>query len=172
MAKQCQCPNCTNPVFNNRYGYCRFHLWMSEEYRNKRLAEKEAQMRRSKPLSPKKGYKIPKVSKKLSEERKGYSQVDLFNEIWNGMETPRICPVSHMKLDGLKGTKLWYSCFAHILPKGRYSKLKLLKENILVVHPRVHTLYDQGTQQERDEYTLWNWDVLYNKRDELKEKYR
>jgi len=161
MAKRCKAEGCFNVVFNNRYGYCRRHLYLSEEYRKKVIEQRSQQ----------KVYRIPKVSKKRQEELKSYSQIDLFNEMWDEMQKPRICPVSNKELDRFEGTDNWHWCFAHILPKGKYPELKLKKENIIVVYPKVHTLYDQGTQRQRNLYPLWNWDVLYLKREELLNKY-
>jgi len=160
MAKRCKAEGCFNVVFNNRYGYCRRHLYLSEEYRKKVIEQRSQQ----------KVYRIPKVSKKRQEELKSYSQIDLFNEMWDEMQKPRICPVSGKKLDYITGD-FWYSCFAHVLPKGKYPKLKLSKENIMIVHPDVHTLYDKGTQEQRDKFKNWRWDVLYLKREELLNKY-
>jgi len=161
MAKRCKAEGCFNVVFNNRYGYCKRHLYLSEEYRKKVIEQRSQQ----------KVYRIPKVSKKRQEELKSYSQIDLFNEMWDEMQKPRRCSVSGRRLDYLEGTDLWYSCFAHVLSKGSHSKLKLLKENIIIVHPDVHALYDQGTQRQREQHKNWNWDVLYLKREELLNKY-
>jgi len=161
MAKRCKAEGCNNPIWSNKYQYCKRHLYLSDEYRKKVIEQRSNQ----------KVYKIPKVSKKRQEELKSYSQIDLFHEMWDEMQTPRICPVSGKKLDYLKGTDLWYSCFAHVLPKGKYPRLKLLKEGVMVVHPDVHTLYDKGTKKQRDKFRNWRWDVLYLKREELLNKY-
>lgn len=161
--KTCSYRNCPWPVFSHEY--CKQHQWCRTDSKYKRSQEA------SKERSHISRYKIPRVSKKLLEERKGYSQVDLFNEIWNEMPSPRICPITRLNLDAYKGTDYWYSCFAHVLPKGKYPEGKLSKENILVIHPKAHRLIDQGTQKERNKYPMWEWDVFYNKREELKEKY-
>lgn len=160
MPKKCKHPGCHLPVFST--GYCRRHLWNVDKYSKRRPISS------SKRLKPTKGYQIPRVSKKRAEELKGYSQIDLFWDKWNEMDKPRVCPVSGKRLDYLEGSDLWYSCFAHVLPKGKHPKLKLLKANVLVVHPDVHKLYDQGTEEQREAMNGWDWSVLYDKRDELK----
>lgn len=158
---KCKIPNCDNPVWNNKYGYCKLHLYLSEEYRNRRLEQR----------SQRKRYKVPPVSKKRLNELKTYSQKDMFKEIWDDMPRPRVCPVSGRVLDDFEGKDNFHWLFAHILPKGKYPKAKMDKENIAVVHPEVHTLFDQGTQEQRDKYD-WNWDYLYKRREELKNKYK
>ena len=166
MAKPCKYDGCNLPRFSG--GYCKRHLYMVEKY--KKMADKQY-FRSSTPLSPRKGYKIPKVSKKRSKELKSYSQIDMFREIWNEMPKPRVCPVSGMMLDHYEGKDNFHWLFAHVLPKGKYPKAKLDKENIVVVHPKVHTLFDQGAEEQRAKFD-WNWDYLYKKREELKKKYQ
>ena len=78
--KTCSAPGCTNPVFNNKYGLCRFHLWLSPEYREKALKKKrESPFKVPKPTakarSTKKGYNIPPESKKRLKQRKTYKEV-------------------------------------------------------------------------------------------------
>jgi len=65
---------------------------------------------------------------------------------------------------------MYWHCFAHILPKGKYTKFKLNPENILVVHPEVHHLIDAGTQDQRDA-TGWDFSPFYDKRKELLKLY-
>lgn len=58
----------------------------------------------------------------------------------------------------------------HILPKGKYKRFKFLKENILLVHPEVHRLYDAGTEEQRIKSGI-NFNIIYELRDNLKKQY-
>ena len=80
MAKICKALNCDNPVFNNKYGFCKYHLWMSQEYRDKRKAAEKGSYLTRKPLSSKKGTHIPpRKKKRLDQEieyKKLYTRMD------------------------------------------------------------------------------------------------
>ena len=164
-----RCKHCgRHPVFS--HGYCRYHQYIREDDKYKRMADKTYKST-SKPLSRPKGYKIPPMSEKRREELKTRSQMDVFREIWDELPQPIICPVSGRRIGYMENTDYWHWCFAHILSKKQYPKYKLLKENIMVVDTEVHQLYDQGTQEQRDKKKDWNWDILYSKREELKKRY-
>ena len=54
-------------------------------------------------------------------------------------------------------------CFAHVLGKGAYPKLRLYRKNITLLTPFEHKLYDHGSQEERDQYAFENncsWNQL------------
>ena len=102
----------------------------------------------------------------------GYdSQMEMFNDIWDNMDKPRVCPISKEKLDKLYNTSRWHWCFAHILSKGMFPKWKLNPNNIMVVHPDVHTLIDQGTEDQRKK-SGFDFSVFYNIQEELKKEYK
>jgi len=65
MAKRCKAERCHNIVFNNKYGYCRKHLYLSEEYRKKVIEQRSNQ----------KVYKIPPTTDKRFDELKQYSKL-------------------------------------------------------------------------------------------------
>jgi len=95
-------------------------------------------------------------------------ELDLFKEIW----------LERIHYSELTGKPLsfyqWHSQFAHILPKGKYPEARLDKENIILLTPEEHSLYDAGTEDQRIRYAQKNgtsWDKLYKKRDKLKNKY-
>ena len=76
------------------------------------------------------------------------SQVALFIEIWNNSD--KKCQLTGENLSWIKPfTSYWFSCFAHILPKGRYPHIKYNIKNILLVHPEVHHHLDHGTDDSR-----------------------
>ena len=170
MPKTCNHEGCSNNVFST--GYCKIHQYKrtDEKYKRSMLRRYE---KPSQPLSPSKNYKIPHKSKTVSEVSEwGYTrQLDMFVEIWDNMDKPRLCPISGQEIDKFYNTKMWFSCFAHVLAKGMYRKYKLNPFNIMVVHPEVHRMIDQGTQADRDRYPTWNWDIFYEKQLQLKEEY-
>ena len=96
------------------------------------------------------------------------NQLELFKEIW--AETAHISFLTNRQLKYFD-----IKVFAHILPKGRYPKFKLLKENIILLHPEEHTLLDQGTEKQRLEYSnKWkcDWNQIYIKKEQLLIKYK
>lgn len=70
---------------------------------------------------------------------------------------------------------MFFSLFAHVLPKGKYPELKLKEENIVLLTPNEHALFDQGTEEKREEYARLNptcdWEKLYDYREVLKKKF-
>jgi hypothetical protein len=48
-------------------------------------------------------------------------------------------------------TSIWRSCFAHIFPKSKFKEWKFLPVNILLVHPDIHHLLDNGTKDKLKE---------------------
>jgi hypothetical protein len=110
----------------------------------------------------------PKVSKKIVVKSE-QSQIELFNKVWTSR--PHVSELSGDPLDCYYGTSLWFSCFAHCLPKGRFARYKYLEENIILVTPEEHRLIDQGTADQRLEYPEVNWDLFYQKYEYLKRRY-
>lgn len=53
-----------------------------------------------------------------------------------------------------------------MLPKKLFPLWKLNPDNLVLIHPEVHRLFDSGTQEERDSHPLWDWRAL----DELVEQ--
>lgn len=96
------------------------------------------------------------------------SQVELFNDLWK--KSDKRCPVSDRDLSLLEHTADYWSCFAHILPKGKYTRYKLNPDNIMIVHPEVHKLFDQGTIRQQQQ-SGWDFSPLHIKRAELLQKY-
>lgn len=108
----------------------------------------------------------------------GVSQIDIFHEIWD--ERPHKSEISGQDLDWIcEGTDLWRSCFAHLLPKGKYPQYRNNKANILLLEPIEHSLIDMGTQDQRDEYfkeklaegVFVDWSRFYSLQEQLKKKY-
>jgi hypothetical protein len=64
---------------------------------------------------------------------------------------------------------------AHVLPKGAYPELKYDPENIVLLTWKEHQLFDQGTEQDRNNYHIRmlaqgcevNWQKLYELKEQL-----
>lgn len=110
---------------------------------------------------PKPQRKI-KPKKKLNKKRKPTGERKLFDEIYN----------YNLGLCEITGELVPYSpvCFMHILSKRAYPRYRLNPDNIMLVLPEIHTLYDCGSR----EYLISlypNSKKIYEKKDELKSAY-
>lgn len=84
---------------------------------------------------------IAKVSKKRAARLKGYSEIDLFRDIWN--VRPHVSELSGKPLPyGPENPKMWVRQFLHVINKGRAPKLRLLKRNIMLATPDEHDNQD------------------------------
>lgn len=97
------------------------------------------------------------------------TQKELFFYIWE-----QHYPHTDSFISGMRIKEPYASCFAHVLPKGSYTKYKFYSKNIVLLTPKEHTLFDQGSEEQRIAYakeTQANWQKLYDLRDELKKQY-
>ena len=87
-------------------------------------------------------------------------QLDLFREIWLEREHKSI----------VSGTPLYFDvqCFAHVLGKGSYPGFKLKKENIVLMTPPEHHVYDARTDLAR---TIEGFDKVFELADKLRTEY-
>lgn len=90
---------------------------------------------------PKDGTKMLKKTKPikrspLKHKRKATGEMEVFKEIW--AEREHICQVTGIRLteDTVH--------FSHLLPKGKYPKLRLVKENIWIVLWTIHHEWETG----------------------------
>jgi len=91
------------------------------------------------------------------------NQFEFFKEIWSERDHISFLSNRPIKYFDVKS-------FAHILPKGKFTKYKYNKDNIILLLPEEHTLLDQGTEKQRVEYSKkWgcNWDKIYMLREHL-----
>jgi 5-methylcytosine-specific restriction endonuclease McrA len=70
------------------------------------------------------------------------------------------------------GCNFFWSQFAHVLPKDRYPKFKLKLENIVLLTPAEHRMYDHGTEKERKKHPECDWRKLDALKQQLKREYR
>lgn len=154
--KACQAPNCISPVFSNHY--CQRH---------QRLRTDEKYLRKQKEKLQKKFHPVKKIVRNINFGFKG--ELDMFNYIWE--TRPHVCEFTGERLEQFHGTDLWYSCFLHVLPKGKFPLFKLNSENVRLGFPAFHTIIDQGTEADRAKHPEWDfrhWDELHQ---EMKEEY-
>lgn len=83
----------------------------------------------------------------------------VFKEIWN--ERPHISFVSGTRLNNPYPTN-----FAHVLPKKKYPKLRLEKENIVLLTFDEHFQWDNGLRSELAE--LPQWEKMFELEERLK----
>lgn len=88
-------------------------------------------------------------------DNKEITQPELFLQIWNETRIKQ-CFVTGRRLSFPVGSSLWFSCFAHILSKKNFPEYKLRKDNIILLHPEVHHLYDNG-----DIKRIKSYEVMY-----------
>lgn len=149
--KLCKKSGCNLPPFS--HGYCSRHRYM--------WAAKQ-------PIPKYKPHKTTKT------QVFGFRSLpELFQHCYYISQQPIICPVSGEDITPLfrQDFNIWKCCCAHVLPRSRYPLWRLNPHNIILVHPLVHKLYDQGTQSQRDKYPNWNWKYLHDLRDQLKSEY-
>ncbi len=171
--KQCKASQCNNPVFS--HGYCRWHQYLRTDKAIQKQIQKHRQTFNKKTGIPPRTYKtsIYKDKNAFKMDFGFSSQRVLFNAIWE--RRAHYSFISGKWLGGV-APEYWINCFAHVLAKGKYPLWKLNPENIVLLTPHEHALYDQGTQEERElyqqHYPVCNWQKLFDYREELLEKYK
>lgn len=136
-------------------GYCQTHYWMHRQQK-----------------------KTGKIKKHMTTTYKPTGERAFFDAIWSDRE--HFSWLSNLPLDKYKNSSLYVNMFAHILPKGGYGKWRLKDKNIILLTPEEHRLFDQGTEEERQEYEYMmqqigrpcRWEELYELVKEYKNDYR
>jgi len=77
------------------------------------------------------------------------NQVELFDEVWR--ENEHVCALCEAPLGNIPMS----FHFSHILGKGAYPRLKLLKENIMLNCFDCHREWDQGDPTKLKNYQFW-----------------
>lgn len=93
--------------------------------------------------------------------RKPTGEGKLFEEIWN--ERKHVSFVSGRKLSD----NAYPTYFAHVLPKKKYPKLRLCKENIVLLTFDEHFQWDNGLRSKLSE--LPQWEKMFELEQKLKE---
>jgi len=102
------------------------------------------------------------------------SQIAVFKHVYFKVRKPVKCLVSGRDItDCMNGPiTQWIKYFAHILPKSLYTYWKFNPRNIIMLHPDVHQIFDQGTQEDRDKHPDWDWASLDADVEFAKEEYQ
>ncbi len=101
------------------------------------------------------------------------TQLQVFKHVFFVLRKPVFCPISGRDItDAMQApVDIWIKYFAHILSKGIYTYWKLNPRNVMMVHPEVHTIVDQGTKKDRDKHPDWNWALWDAEVEQAKEDY-
>ena len=89
--------------------------------------------------------RMEKINKQ-KENNTYQSEAELYHQIWQ--IRPHKCELTGEPLDSLFFHEMWFSCFAHVFSKSKHPQWKFLPCNIMLVHPDVHFIYDNGTQEQ------------------------
>ena len=95
------------------------------------------------------------------------SEKDIFMEVW--AERPHFSFLSNRPIKYFA-----YSNFAHVLPKSKYPKYRLRKENIVLLLPEEHYMEHSSSKKVIEEYCkkyLCSWEKIVSLREELIAKY-
>ena len=92
-------------------------------------------------------------------------ELEIFIQIWEGRP--------HVSFLTGKPLGVFNVCFfAHVLPKGTYPDMRLNPDNIILISATEHSLLDQGTEKQRNEYAQKNqpcdWSKIYELKDSLR----
>ena len=103
------------------------------------------------------------------------SQPELFNMVWQeALASGRVrCFISDKDITHFRPGvhERWMWCCAHVLSKGQYSKWKLKKDNIRLLHPDVHYMVDNWEEKYREKNTDHDFDKWFELQDEFKKQY-
>jgi hypothetical protein len=97
----------------------------------------------------------------------------MFEIIWNSRM--RVSYLSGKSLEHYYRTDFWINLFAHVLAKGRYPKFRLKMENVILLTPEEHFMFDQGYKELRDKYAKENgcdWQKVYDLEEKLRKEYQ
>ena len=96
------------------------------------------------------------------------SEKELFLHLW-GLSDKR-CVISKAPLIGFLLTDKFWSMFMHVLSKGAYPGYRLNPDNIMIVHPDIHDLYDNRGKDQQDA-SGYDFSVVHERKEILKRQY-
>jgi hypothetical protein len=167
----CSIEGCDQSV-EGRTRFCGTHNFEQrkkerDEAKEKRKREKAVRVSKQRAstvrLNNNKGPKPGRINPR-SEQGKVRKEAEwkMFREIWE--ERSPFSEVSGTFL----GREYNPSFFAHVVAKGAYEGLRLVKENICLMTPEEHDLYDKQTHKAKLDP---KFDWVFEKREELKQAY-
>lgn len=101
------------------------------------------------------------IGYRKSKSKKPTGELALFQAIW---ATRR--HVSFLSGKPLGEFNVCY--FAHVISKKQWPKGRLTDKNIILLTQEEHTLYDQGTEEQRAKYG-YDWNKIYELKQQLKQ---
>jgi hypothetical protein len=75
------------------------------------------------------------------------NQKELFAYKWKNSPT-RKCFVTEQNLKSYESTDMFVNCFAHVVSKKSAPEFKLYENNLVLLDPEVHRIYDFGTLEQ------------------------
>jgi hypothetical protein len=113
---------------------------------------------------------------KISNNSPFSSEVELFEYLW--ATTPQKSFLTGEAIKISRDNDLWYSIFAHVLPKGKYPQFRLMPWNIVFLNPcrkdgrSEHHAFDQMAKSDRERFLPdCNWNKLEKYKMKLLRKY-
>ena len=189
--KQCQAPNCNNPVFSHHY--CKMHQnlrtdekWLSHQtpyIKNHKLSghayDTSSQIKFGNRMRKSfAGYNEHGRIKQKPKEVTG--EKELFEELWSTREHKSWLTGASLKPYEEKMDEeqcwhkhpLWVNLFHHVLNKKNYSWFRLLHDNIIVILPQEHLdLHSLSMDKLIIKYGKENMKRYYQLVQTLKERY-
>jgi hypothetical protein len=113
----------------------------------------------------------------LTEDGSICSQPALFRELWakNRAEDGQYyCQLSGENISQYhEPHDMWTWACAHVLDKKNYSFWKYRIDNLMLVHPEIHALLDQGSkaQQAKSRFPAYSFELFSNLRERFKSEY-
>ena len=163
--RKCEAVGCNWDVFGTDKktgrGYCKNHQYLRTD------VDRYAKVR--KPL---------KRTQIKPKKVKASGLITFYKMIWNERKRSFVSDINLEKTP----EHMWLNLFAHVLAKGqnKYPKFKLYKKNVVILTPKEHDLYDNGSTDQREEYArammsqgiIVRWERLYELRKELLTEYQ
>ena len=168
---------CDHPVFgtdkNSGLGYCLNHQYLRTDRKREKKQYKPIKRTPLEKTFKSGGNTGRKEIVHPAKRFKPTGEARIFHDIWRDRE--HVSFLNDENLDKYEGTKQWYSLFAHVLSKKQYPKFRLKPDNIMLLSPTQHTLYDAGTKENRQNYAdhhHCSWEPLFELAEQLKKEYK
>lgn len=166
--KTCLFDGCDLPVFS--HGYCKRH----QHIRTDDKKPKQTSFKPYNPRSIKKGINAKEKENngfKLQLQRSfGFdNQKEMFEFIW--LNRQHVCALSGQDLNKVPAWQRHW-CFAHVINKKNYPFFKFKEDNILLVHPDVHTMVDNFTEDLREKHKDVNFNLWFSLLEQKKQEYK
>ena len=118
---------------------------------------------------------IQKKHQKIPNNSPFSSEVELFEYLWATPPQKSFLTGEPIKIS--RDNDLWYSIFAHVLPKGKYPQFRLMTWNIVFLNPcrkdgrSEHHAFDQMSKSDRERFLPnCDWEKLYKYEEKLRRK--